>query len=101
MRGPDQTETESFADSFAGKLQATRTLQGIDARMLGPAPPPLAKLRGKYRYHILLHTAEPEPLNRLIVRTVPTSNRRKIFNTSSISIPWIRSKASVALNRVA
>ena len=70
IRGPELTATESFADSFAAKLQTTRTLQGIDARMLGPAPPPLAKLRGKFRFHIILHTDQPEPLNRLIVRTI-------------------------------
>ncbi|MCC6510500.1 MAG: primosomal protein N' [Pirellulaceae bacterium] len=70
MRGPELTATEGFAESFAAKLQTTRTLQGIDARMLGPAPPPLAKLRGKFRFHIMIHTLEPEPLNRLLVRTL-------------------------------
>ncbi len=70
MRGPDQAATEAFAESFAGRLQTARQLNGIDARLLGPAPPPLAKLRGKYRYHIMVHTLEPEPLNRLLVRTV-------------------------------
>ncbi|MGN6547508.1 MAG: replication restart helicase PriA [Aureliella sp.] len=70
MRGPDQQQTESFADSFAARLQTVRQLQNIDARLLGPAPPPLAKLRGKFRYHIMVHTLEPEPLNRLLVRTI-------------------------------
>ncbi len=70
MRGPDLKETEGFAESFVGKLQANRQLQGIDCRILGPAPPPLAKLRGKYRFHAMLMTSEPEPLNRLLVRTV-------------------------------
>ena len=70
MRGPEQGPTEAFAESFAARLQTTRHLQGIDARLLGPAPPPLARLRGKYRYHIMIHTHEPEPLNRLLVRTV-------------------------------
>ena len=70
MRGPDLLETEGFAESFVRKLQTTRTLQGIDCRILGPAPPPLAKLRGKYRFHALIQTAEPEPLNRLIVKTI-------------------------------
>ncbi len=70
MRGPEQEPTEAFADSFASRLQAVRETHGIDARLLGPAPPPLAKLRGKFRYHIMLHTLEPEPLNRLLVRTI-------------------------------
>jgi primosomal protein N' (replication factor Y) (superfamily II helicase) len=70
MRGPDQKETEGFAESFVGKLQANRQLQGIDCRILGPAPPPLSKLRGKYRFHAMLMTSEPAPLNHLLVRTV-------------------------------
>ncbi len=70
MRGPDLTETDGFAESFVRKLQATRQLQGIDCRILGPAQPPLARLRGKYRFHAILQTLEAEPLNRLIVRTI-------------------------------
>ncbi len=70
MRGPDLTETEGFAESFVRRLQTTRELQGIDCRILGPAPPPLAKLRGKYRFHAILQTLEAEPLNRLITRTI-------------------------------
>jgi len=70
MRGPDVTETEGFAESFVRRLQTTRQLQGIDCRILGPAQPPLAKLRGKHRFHAILQTLEPEPLNRLIVRTI-------------------------------
>lgn len=70
MRGADLTETEGFAESFVRRLQTTRELQGIDCRILGPTPPPLSKLRGKFRFHAILQTSEPEPLNRLIVRTI-------------------------------
>lgn len=69
MRGPDLTETEGFAESLVGKLKTTKELQGIECRILGPAPPPLAKLRGKYRFHAILQTDTPEPLNRLIIKT--------------------------------
>ncbi|MCA9190442.1 MAG: primosomal protein N' [Planctomycetales bacterium] len=70
MRGEDQSETEAFAESFVKKLQASRQLMGIECRILGPAPPPLSRLRGKYRFHALLQALEAEPLNRLLVRTV-------------------------------
>ncbi|MEZ6133498.1 MAG: primosomal protein N' [Pirellulaceae bacterium] len=70
VRGPNITETEGFAESFVRRLHSTRELQGIDCRILGPAPPPLSKLRGKYRFHAILQTSEPEPLNRLIVKTI-------------------------------
>ena len=70
MRGPNFTETEGFAESFVRKLQTTRQLQGIECRILGPAQPPLSRLRGNYRFHAILQTQEAEPLNRLIVRTI-------------------------------
>lgn len=70
MRGPELAATEAFAESLVGRLQATRKSSSIECRILGPAPPPLAKLRGNYRFHCLIHTKEPEPLNRLIVRAV-------------------------------
>ncbi len=68
MRGPDLTEVEEFAESFVRKLQATRSQLGVDCRLLGPAPPPLEKLRGNYRFHVLLMAGTAEPLNRLLVR---------------------------------
>jgi primosomal protein N' (replication factor Y) len=70
MRGPDLQETEGFAESFVRRLQSTRQALQIDCRVLGPAPPPLARLRGNYRFHAILQTDSPEPLNRLIQRTI-------------------------------
>ncbi len=70
MRGENLTETEGFAESFVRRLQATRQSQGIDCRILGPAPPPLSKLRGKFRFHAILQTLEAEPLNRLILKSI-------------------------------
>lgn len=70
MRGDGLTETEGFAESFARRLKTAREQLGLECRILGPAPPPLYKLRGKYRFHIMLQTDEPASLNRLIVKTV-------------------------------
>ncbi len=70
MRGPDLVEAEGFAESCVRRLQATRERLAIECRILGPAPPPLSKLRGKYRFHALLQATEAEPLNRLIVKAM-------------------------------
>lgn len=70
VRGPDMQETEAFAETLVKRLQSTRQALQIECRILGPAPPPLAKLRGNYRFHALLQTDSPEPLNRLIHRTI-------------------------------
>ena len=82
MRGPDLTETEGFAESFVRRLQTTRELHGIDCRILGPAPPPLSKLRGKYRFHAILASARSqaaESVDRQNDR--PTSNRPRTCST--------------------
>ena len=68
MRGPDLSETEGFADSVVRKLKTIKELQALDCRILGPAPPPLAKLRGKYRFHCMIQSQEPEHLNRMLLR---------------------------------
>lgn len=69
MRGPQLKDTEDFAEWLVKRLQTTRLEQKVECRILGPAPPPLARLRGKYRFHALIQTDAPEPLNRLIQRT--------------------------------
>lgn len=69
MRGPDQLEAEGFAESFVRKLQANREIHALECRILGPTPPPLYKLRGKFRFHALLQAPHAAILNQLIVRT--------------------------------
>lgn len=70
VRGPELMDTEGFAESLVKRLTNKRDNLGIDCRILGPAPPPLARLRGKYRFHCIIQTETPEPLNRLIVQTI-------------------------------
>ncbi len=42
------------------------------ARLLGPAPCPMAKLRGKYRYHALLFTTTPDEVRKTVGEIVAT-----------------------------
>ncbi len=72
MRGPDINETEGFAETVVRRLNTQKELLKIECRILGPAPPSLPKLRGKFRFHCILQTATAEPLNRLIVQTIST-----------------------------
>ncbi len=70
FRGPVEQTTESFAESFVGQLEATRTAMAAEVRILGPAPPPIAKLRGKFRFHVLLQSTDAAVLGETIRRTV-------------------------------
>ena len=67
IRGPNEGQTEEFAQSLAGELR--RALEkrraaksGFGYRLLGPAPAPFAKLRGNFRFHIHLHSPDGELL---------------------------------------
>jgi primosomal protein N' (replication factor Y) (superfamily II helicase) len=72
LRGPSEEITESTADLLFSRLEAARTKLGHEVRLLGPAPPPITKLRGKYRFHILLQATEAVILNQTISEATAT-----------------------------
>ena len=68
LRGPTEEVTEAVAEALVRRLEAVRESLGAEVRILGPAPPPIAKLRGKYRFHILLQAARADQLGATIRR---------------------------------
>ncbi len=46
-------------------------------RVLGPTIPPIARLKGLYRYHMMLSSMDAASLNRLISRLVGDMNPPK------------------------
>jgi primosomal protein N' (replication factor Y) len=60
VRGPQEPTVAAFTAQVADELR--RALNGAECRILGPAPAPFAKLRGKYRYHVLLQGPDGAPL---------------------------------------
>src|SRR5204863_9974863 len=69
IRGESEVVTSDFADAAAAKLQAAIEAAAVEHRLLGPAPCPMAKLRGLFRYHILLSSPDDAAL-RSAVRSV-------------------------------
>ncbi|MFI5370178.1 MAG: primosomal protein N' [Candidatus Eisenbacteria bacterium] len=51
LTGSDEGEVERAAESLG---EALRTVAAPDVTVLGPAPAALARLRGRYRWHLLL-----------------------------------------------
>ena len=51
IQGADEEETAQWAMELAERIGAALGQSAPGARLLGPAPAPLAKLRGRYRYH--------------------------------------------------
>jgi len=58
-------EVEATAEAAATSLATTLRQEALgDLEILGPAPCPLARLRGRYRFQLLVKTAVPESLQR-------------------------------------
>ncbi len=52
--GASQTNTEQFAQQVSTSLRAAFEADTVQVRVLGPAPAPIAKLRGNVRFHLLM-----------------------------------------------
>ncbi|MEE2672456.1 MAG: primosomal protein N' [Myxococcota bacterium] len=57
---------QGLAEHATHEATANETLGSV--QILGPAPAPLARLRGRYRYQLLLKGTEPESLDRVVRR---------------------------------
>ncbi len=62
IRGPSELTTESFAEQICTAIQLRLPDECPDARLLGPAPAPIGKLRGKFRFHFLLFSQQRDRL---------------------------------------
>jgi len=54
VRGSSETETEEFGDRVSADIKIAIESLAVEARILGPAPAPIAKLRGKFRFHTIV-----------------------------------------------
>ena len=54
MRGPSVSGVAQFADHFADQIRTHANAHEQAIQILGPAPAPIAKIRGNYRFHLLL-----------------------------------------------
>ena len=67
VRGEAEMAAEHFAEHMVAKLREAAAAAGADVRILGPAPAPIAKLRGLFRFHALLQDPDRDRL-RAVVR---------------------------------
>lgn len=72
FRGESETVTEHYADAAAEKLRAALEATHIEHKVLGPAPCPIARLRGLFRFHVLASSPAGDAL-RACVRAVTES----------------------------
>jgi primosomal protein N' (replication factor Y) len=69
VRSEIDSAAEQFIEASAAKLKAEIESVAMEHRLLGPAPCPIHKLRGLFRYHVLLSSPAGDAL-RQAVRTV-------------------------------
>jgi primosomal protein N' (replication factor Y) len=66
LDGRDPAAVERAAREIAARLRGrARTLGLGDDAVLGPAPPPIERVRGRYRWQVLLRSADVRALRAL------------------------------------
>lgn len=62
VRGPSEPVASEFAKYLVEQLKTALGERNVDARVLGPAPCPFARLRGNYRFQIQTQGADGDQL---------------------------------------
>jgi primosomal protein N' (replication factor Y) len=66
LSGNSDKAVEKCSEEAAGSLRQIRQRLGIKIEVLGPAPAPMAKIRGRYRRQIMLKSPSRRELNRFL-----------------------------------
>lgn len=68
VKSESQTKSEQMADHIAECIQESADALELQLNLLGPSVAPLEKLRGNYRFHMLLGTVEPWAIQKIVSR---------------------------------
>ena len=66
VRGPGEKAAAEFAGQLAERLSEAILKREVQARVLGPAPAPFSKLRGKFRFQIQVQGPESAKLREAV-----------------------------------
>lgn len=87
LRGPREETTRGVAEGLAERLKAAAS-ETSDARVMGPAPAAIPKLRGSYRFQIQLQAASMESLH-AAVRTATKKQKLAGEVVATVDVdPW-------------
>ncbi|MGQ0637192.1 MAG: replication restart helicase PriA, partial [Planctomycetaceae bacterium] len=65
LRGPDEAATRGDAERLASACRDAITKRSVPVGVLGPAPAPVARLKGNFRYHFQLAASEIDSIRQL------------------------------------
>jgi primosomal protein N' (replication factor Y) (superfamily II helicase) len=68
VRGPAEATAQASADELGRRLRAAVERQGLEARVLGPAPAPISRLRGKYRFQLQTQAVDGPGLHEAVAQ---------------------------------
>ncbi len=72
VRSEIQSKAEQMADHIAQQIQLAAAELKLEVSLLGPAPAPVEKLRGKFRFHMLLSSDVAGVLQTVVRRAQTT-----------------------------
>jgi primosomal protein N' (replication factor Y) len=75
VKGPKSMPAQEFCVELAERLKGLLQPLKLTWRMLGPAPTPIAKLRGMYRFHLLIQSSDGEQLRSVLRAAMDTMPR--------------------------
>jgi primosomal protein N' (replication factor Y) len=83
----DHARTADLAEKVAAWLRRAST-ERLDAALtvLGPAPCPIMRLKGKWRWHVLAKSAEPRVLGRVVRAWRSKAHREVVVDRDPVSL---------------
>ena len=83
----DHAQTADLAEKVAAWLRraATERLEGA-LTVLGPAPCPIMRLKGRWRWHVLAKSAEPRVLGRVVRAWRAKAHRAVVVDRDPVSL---------------
>ncbi len=85
--GRDDARTAALAERVAAWLRRAGTERlGGALVVLGPAPCPIGRLRGRWRWHVLVKAAEPRVLGRLVRAWRKVAHRAIVVDRDPVSL---------------
>ena len=83
----DHAQTADVAERVATWLRrASRDRLGDALTVLGPAPCPIMRLKGKWRWHVLAKSDEPRVLGRVVRAWRARAHRAVIVDRDPVSL---------------
>ena len=73
IRSQVESIAEQMADHIAEQIEIASKILQCDVTVLGPAAAPVEKLRGKFRYHMLLSSNVAQSLQNVVRRAQTTT----------------------------